>query len=131
MRWLDSIPDSVDVSKLQEIVKDRGAWHAAVLGVTKSQTRLNNKSDMRPAPSCLRPICLQHPAKEGLLSLITLGNPSPSNLGYPPPLPQVLSTPSCITTGRQAPPAKDEAMPGYDQHLVGADGNVLLVRDAV
>ena len=38
MRWLDSIPDSVDVSKLQEIVKDRGAWHAAVLGVTKSQT---------------------------------------------------------------------------------------------
>ena len=41
MRWLDSITDSVDrnVSKLQEIVEDRGASSAAVHGVTKSQTR--------------------------------------------------------------------------------------------
>ena len=37
-RWLDGIIDSMEVSlsKLQEIVKDRGAWHAAVHGVTKS-----------------------------------------------------------------------------------------------
>jgi len=37
MRWLDSIKDSVDMSlsKLQEIVKDRKAWHATVHGVTK------------------------------------------------------------------------------------------------
>ena len=40
MRWLNSITDSMDVnlSKLWEIVKDRKAWHTAVLGFTKSQT---------------------------------------------------------------------------------------------
>ena len=44
MTWLDNITNSIgmNLSKLQEIVEDRGAWHDAVYGVTKSQTRLSN-----------------------------------------------------------------------------------------
>ena len=44
MRWLDGITDSVDMrlSKLQEIVKDREAWHATVYGVSKNWTRMSD-----------------------------------------------------------------------------------------
>ena len=44
MRWLDNITNSLnmDLSKLQEIVKDKEAWHAVAHGVTKNQTQLSD-----------------------------------------------------------------------------------------
>ena len=76
MRWLDSIIDSMDMSlsKLQQIVKDREPWQAAVLGVTKSQIRLSNSTTIirtqsyRQRNRCDWPVVIQDDGSQSVSS---------------------------------------------------------------
>jgi len=68
MRWLDSFKDPIDMnlSKLQEIVKDRETWHAAVHGVTKPYWQNNNNTNTGVHASFQIIVCSRYMPRSGI-----------------------------------------------------------------